>query len=127
MDRYRHITVERRGDVFCVRLRRARLAEAELYRFADEVVELIAREGCQQLALSLGPEPPDCMYSVFLAKLIMIQRRLREQDGEMVLCEVPSVVMPIFEASKLATQFHFVPDFEAAVSRWANGPVESWR
>ncbi len=127
MDRCRHITVERRGEVFCVRLRRPRLNEPDMYQFADEVIELVSRDGCRRLALSLGPEPLDCMYSVFLAKLITIQRKLREYDGEMVLCEVPSMVMPIFEATKLDTQFHFVPDFAAATSRWAHGPAESLR
>jgi anti-anti-sigma factor len=127
MDRYRHITVERQGDVFCVRLRRPRLNESEMYLFADEILSLFNNEDCRRLALSLGPQPPDCMYSVFLAKLITIQRKLRSLDGEMVLCEVAPVVMPIFEATKLDSQFHFVPDFDAAVARWANGPAESLR
>jgi hypothetical protein len=127
MDRYRHITVERHGDVFCVRLRRPRLTEPEMYQLADEVLDLFGREGCRRLALSLGPQPPDCMYSVFLAKLITIQRKLRSLDGEMVLCEVAPLVMPIFEATKLASQFQFVPDFDAAIARWANGPAESLR
>jgi hypothetical protein len=119
MDPYRLITVERQGDVFCVRLRRPRLEEPEIYQFADEVLDLCTSQGCRRLALSLGPGRPDCMYSVFLSKLVTVQRRLHELGGEMVLCEVAPVVQTIFEAAKLDTQFLFVPDFAAALARWA--------
>jgi hypothetical protein len=119
MDRFRLITVERHGDVFCVRLRSARLEELEMYQFADEMDDLIVTEGCRKLALSLGPSRPDCMYSVFLAKLIGIQRRAQEHGGEMVLCDVAPVVWSIFEAAKLDQQFVRVADFAAARARWA--------
>jgi hypothetical protein len=120
MERYRYIDVERRGEAFCVRLRRPRLEETEIYQTADELIELCTGQGCRKLALSLGPEPPDCMYSVFLAKLITVQRALHERAGEMVLCEVPPVVKTIFDACRLDRQFLFVPDFPAALARWAN-------
>jgi anti-anti-sigma factor len=119
MERYRNIKVEHHGEVCCVRLRRPRLDEIEIYQTADELIDLCVRQGCRKLALSLGPEPPDCMYSVFLAKLIMIQRTLNEQGGEMVLCEVAPVVKTLFEACRLDNQFTFVPDFPAALARWA--------
>ena len=119
MERYHFIRVDRRGDVFCVRLGRTRLDEAEIYQLADELIDLCVIQGCRKLALSLGPEPPDCMYSVFLAKLISVQRTLREHRGEMVLAEVGPVVQTIFEACRLDNQFHFVPDFAAAITRWA--------
>jgi anti-anti-sigma factor len=122
MDRYRYVTVERQGDVYCVRLRRARLDEGEIYQLADELIDLCLVQGCRKLALSLGPEPPDCMYSVFLAKLITVQRTLHEHRGEMVLCEVGPAVRTIFEACRLDRQFRFAPDFATAVARWDEEP-----
>jgi anti-anti-sigma factor len=116
--------VERRGDVFCTRLRRRHLAENEIPELADELLHLVRNEGCRKLALSLGPQPPEWMYSVFLAKLISLQRILREHGGELVLCEVHPEVRGIFAACRLDNLFTFVPDFDAACARWAGAPPD---
>jgi anti-anti-sigma factor len=116
---YRHIEVERRGEVFCVRLRQARLDEPTIYELAGELRELVTEEGCRKMALSLGPDSPECMYSVFLAKLISLQRVLHEQGGELILCHVQSLVRDIFAACCLENLFCFRPDFEAAIAHWA--------
>jgi anti-anti-sigma factor len=114
---YRHIEVERRGEVFCVRLHHPRLDEPAIYELAGELRALVADEGCRKMALSLGPHAPECLYSVFLAKLITLQRVLREHGGELVLCHVQPVVRDIFAACCLEQLFHFLPDFEAAVGQ----------
>ena len=117
---YRYIEVERRGDVFCVRLRFRRLEESQVYDLANELVALATEEGCRKLALNLGPGAPECLYSVFLAKLVTVQRVHAEQGGDMVLCGVSPAVQTVFEACRLDKQFHFVPDFDAAVARWGS-------
>jgi hypothetical protein len=114
----RLIEVERRGDVFCVRLRRLQLEEPEIAELAGELLALVADGGCRQMALSLGPQPPEFLYSVFLAKLISLQRALREHGGELVLCHAGPEVRSIFEVCRLDTLFAFLPDFEAAVDHW---------
>jgi hypothetical protein len=113
---YRHLDVERRGDVFCARLRSRVLAETEIHELADELVELGQSKGCRGLALSLGPLPPECLYSVFLAKLFWVQRVLGETGACLVLCEVDRAVQTIFEAVKLDEHFRFAQDFDAAVA-----------
>jgi hypothetical protein len=118
----RYIDVERRGDAFCVRLRQHRLEERQIHEVTRELLALVTDEGCRKLALSLGPQPPECLYSVFLAKLITVQRVLGGLGGALVLCEVAPEVRAIFEACSLDHQFPFVPDFDAAVAHWANGP-----
>ena len=115
---HRLIHVERRGDVFCVRLHPSRLDEAMIHELSDELRGLVTNEGCRKMALSLGPESPECLYSVFLAKLITLQRVLREHDGELVLCHVQPAVRDIFEACRLEELFAFQPDFNAAVTYW---------
>lgn len=115
---YRHIHVERRGEAFCVRLHQTQLDEPAIYELASELRSLITNEGCRRLALSLGPESPECLYSVFLAKLITLQRILREQGGELVLCHARPAVRDIFAACCLDSLFLFLPDFEAAVTHW---------
>ncbi|HEY7158729.1 MAG TPA: STAS domain-containing protein [Gemmataceae bacterium] len=114
----RHIDVERRGDVFCVRLRQPRLEEAAIYELSAELRDLVTNDGCRTMALSLGPESPECLYSIFLAGLITLQRVLREHGGELMLCHAQPDVRDIFKACGLDPLFHFLPDFEAAVAHW---------
>ncbi len=111
---YRHVDVERRGEVLCVRLRRPRLEEAEIHELADECLALV-RDGCRRMVLSLGPKSPECLYSVFLGKLLTLQRALREQGGELKLCDVSPHVLGIFEACQLQDYFEFHRDPAAAV------------
>jgi anti-anti-sigma factor len=117
MDRpYRYIEVDRQADVFCVHLTNRRLDESQVIELADELLHLITEGGCRKLALSLGPGSPEFIYSVFLAKLITVQRVLGEHGGQMVLCELSEPVHDIFEACRLDSRFHFVPDIPAAVA-----------
>jgi anti-anti-sigma regulatory factor len=114
----RFTDVEKRGDVFCVRLRRQRLDESEILALAEELLGLVRNGGCRKLALSLGPTPPEFLYSVFLAKLISLQRNLRERGGELAVCHAGPEVRSIFEACSLDGLFLFLPDFDAAVAHW---------
>ena len=68
------------------------------------------------VALSLGPESPECLYSVFLAKLYWAQRMLSEQGISLILCDVRPVVRTIFEAVKLDDHFRFAGNLDAAVA-----------
>ena len=116
MSKHRFITVERRGDVFCARLKNTRIDETEIYQTGAELVDLCESEGCRKLALSLGPQPPDCLYSVFLAKLVTIRNTLRKHGGQFVLCELSPVAYSVFEACLLHREFTFANDFAAAAA-----------
>jgi hypothetical protein len=116
---YRHIQVDRRGDVCCVRLKNTRLEETEIQQLGEELISLCTAEGCRKLALSLGPEPPDCLYSVFLAKLVAVRNALAKVDGRLVLCEVAPIAFSVFEACLLHREFVFVNDFSAALEYFA--------
>jgi hypothetical protein len=120
MENFRFIDVERRGAAFCVRLKQLRLDEREVYQLAEELVTLVTRDGCRRMALSLGPEPPCCLYSVFLAKLVTLRRILREHDGELVLVDVGPIARSVFEAALLDRKFTFLPTSTAAVAQWAS-------
>ncbi|MFL5246022.1 MAG: STAS domain-containing protein [Gemmataceae bacterium] len=117
MDRsYRHIVVNPVEDVFCVALKDTRLDEAEVYEWADEVLSLLNDRGCRKLVLALGPDSPDCLYSVFIAKILMLRRRIVEQGGIMKLCSVSPHVKSVFEACQLTNYFDFHPDRESALA-----------
>jgi len=118
MDRpsYRKLVVDRRDDVFCVRPRKHQYYEAEIQDLGEEFNALIDQEGCRKLALRLGPKAPECLYSVFLAKLVAVQRRMKEVGGVMKLYDVPPEVVEIFEVCRLKDVFEFEPDEQAAVA-----------
>jgi hypothetical protein len=113
---WKHIDVEQRGDAFCVRLRKFRIDEPDIPDLTSELICLGAMPNCKKVALSLGPRPPECMYSVFLAGLMSVQRRLADKGCALLLCEAGPEVVAIFGACRLAEHFHFVPDFDAAVA-----------
>lgn len=120
MDRpYRLITVDRSGDVFCVRLRQRQLEEPEVHELAGELLRLIDQDGCRKLALSLGPEPPQCLYSIFLTKLVTVQRHLHAAGGALKICDASPEVVSVFEACRLKECFDFVPDQAAARAAFA--------
>jgi hypothetical protein len=119
MPSYRHIQVDRQGDVHCVRLKHTRLEETEIGQLGEELISLCSDDGCRKLALSLGPKPPDCLYSVFLAKLVAVRNALARADGQFVLCEVSPVAFSVFEACLLHREFVFVADFAAAKEYFA--------
>jgi hypothetical protein len=96
-----------------------RLEETEIQQFGEEMIALCADEGCRKIALSLGPEALDCLYSVFLAKLIAIRNALARREGQFVLCEVGPIAFSVFEACLLHREFVFVDDFPAAVKYFA--------
>jgi hypothetical protein len=113
---WKHIDVEQRGDVSCVRLRTRRIDEPDMCDLANELITLGQSQGCKKVALSLGPCAPECLYSVFLAKLMTVQRRLTERGSSLVLCEASPDVQAVFDACQFTEYFQFLPDFDAAVA-----------
>jgi anti-anti-sigma factor len=113
---YRTIAVEHADDVFCVHLKHTQMQEPEVHELAEDLVGLIEDEGCRKLVLSLGPEPPNLIYSVFVGKLLMVRRRLQEEGGALKLCGASPAVASVFDALHLTHYFDFYPDRSAAVA-----------
>ena len=116
------ITVEPRGDVACVRLRSHQLDEPEVLALAEELLSLISDDSCRKMVLSLGPGQVDCLYSVFLAKLVTLQRKLHEHGGALKIVEASPDTLNIFRACKLLDWFDFVGDRATAVAALAQNP-----
>jgi hypothetical protein len=114
----RHLIVTQVGDVTCVSLKKHQFQEEEITQLSREVLGLIDG-GCRKLAFTLGPGALKCLYSVFLAKLVMFQRVLRERGGSMKLCDVTPEVRGVFEACRLQDLFEFTPDVATALAEFA--------
>jgi hypothetical protein len=113
---YRHIVVEPKEDISVVRLRSHRMEETDILEMADEAVDMITRQGCRKMALSLGPDQVDCLYSVFLAKLVMIRRTMAEAGGRLKICDATPETIGVFEACHLKDYFDFVPELATAIA-----------
>lgn len=115
MDRpYRYIEVEQHPPLVCVRLKQRVFSDPELENLGDEIARLVDEQGCRKLVLTLGPPEPQCLYSVFLAKLINLQKRLENDGGALALTNLNPTAMAFFEAAGLETFFRFYPDVATA-------------
>jgi hypothetical protein len=111
----RHIVVERDNDVCTIRLRRGRMNEADILEMSDQIIGLIHDEGCRKMVISLGPGQLECLYSVFLAKLVMIRRIMNEAGGQLKLSDATPETVGVFEACHLKELFDFQPDKATAI------------
>src|SRR5882724_580926 len=102
MDRpYEHITFREQDGVFCVRLNNYRLREVDLEQLGAELNRLIDERDCRKLVLSLGPRDFECLYSVFLGKLIHLQQRLASGGGAIAIAEASENTLGVFRATGL--------------------------
>jgi anti-anti-sigma factor len=116
---YQHLDYQEQEGVFCVRLTQGKMQEEGLEKLSAELARLIDEDGCRKMVLSLGPGDLECLYSVFLAKLINLQRRLDGVGGSMVLAEVSQNTQDVFRATGLDRFFKFYPDQASAVQSFA--------
>lgn len=111
---YRFIDVDEQDGVVCVRLRQLILSDQELEALGAEIARLVDEHGSRKLVLTLGPEEPQCLYSVFLAKLVNLQKRLETDGGVLALAQLSPAAMSIFHAAGLDKFFRFFPNAAAA-------------
>lgn len=111
---YQFIALQRDGDVLCVRLKNPRVEDHHMEDLGAELSRLIDDENGRKIVVSLGPEEPDCLISVFLAKLISLQRRLDVVGGTLVLAHVSDHTRDLFRAAGIEKLFYFYPDQQSA-------------
>jgi anti-anti-sigma factor len=113
---FKQIEFERQDEVYCVRLLCSQIDENGLEELSAEVARLIDEDGCRNMVMAFGPEDPLCMYSVFLAKLVNLQRRLASAGGALALAGLSEDTQHIFEVAGLHKFFQFYPDSGKAVA-----------
>src|SRR5688572_12992432 len=111
---YEYIRFERTGDVYCVSFQQPNIEDEEMQELAAELGRLIDEENCRKMVLNLGPEAPECLYSLFLAKLINLHRRLEASGGSLALAHVSDHVRGVFRAAGIEKFFHFYSDQQSA-------------
>lgn len=117
---YHHIHVERLGPAIGVRLKRGKFDDETIDRLGAELGRLIDEEGCRNLILNLGPDEPECLYSVFLAKLVSLKKRLDGIGGTFALANLSPLAHDIFLAAGIEKFFSIFPDQASALQAIAD-------
>jgi len=113
---YQLIVFTRQDDILCVRLKDPHVEDTQMEDLGAELSRLTEEEQIKKVVMCLGPEEPDCLISVFLAKLISLQRRLSGLGGELVLAHVSDHTRGIFRAAGIEKLFQFYVDENSAVA-----------
>ena len=116
---FQQIECQWQGDVACIRLIRTQLDEHGLEELIKDIDQLIDEDGCKKLVLTLGPEDHFCLYSVFLAKLVNLQRRMATAGGTLALVQNGDEIELNVEERKLELR---VPEDELSRRRQAWTP-----
>ncbi|MFO0865312.1 MAG: STAS domain-containing protein [Gemmataceae bacterium] len=116
---YRHLEVERIGDVAVARLTHREYNDLTLDEMNAELARPIDEDGCRSLVVVFGPREPECLYSVFLAKLLNLHRRLESNGGRLILSQVPPLALNVIRTSGLERFFHIERDQESALASLA--------
>ena len=95
---FRHIKAEPEESAHCVMFARSRLTEQDVLELGDEIMQLAEEEKCPRIIFDFVSATPECLFSVFLAKLVSLQKKLEEQGGGLHLCNCNPQVISIFAA-----------------------------
>lgn len=109
------LAVERISSVFCVRLLDPRIEDERMEDLGAEFGKLIEEENARKIVFNLGPHDPDCLLSVFLAKLISLQRRMDAVGGKLALANASADTRDIFRIAGIEKLFAFYPDQQSAI------------
>ncbi len=112
-----HVTVH--GDIHCVRLCKQRLNEEDLNQAFAEMSTLVDDKGCHKLVISFGPGELSALYSVFLAKLVSLQKKLNQKGGQLKLAHVSKQAKEVFRVCNLDALFEFYADQAKALASFA--------
>jgi anti-anti-sigma factor len=117
---YRLIDVREEEGVLCLQLVRPRMDEPELAEWMEEMLAFVDANPGRNVILCLGPDEPIFLYSVFLAKLVRFQRRVRAGGGRLKLADVSPNVFEIFQVCHLDHLFEIYADKASALQAFAS-------
>lgn len=113
---YRCFELSRSDSTWVVQLHGGHHEEAWIHLLAEELSDLVVRQGCRQLVISFGEI--ECLYSLLLGKLVGIRRLLDQVGGRLQICDVPANVREVFRICKLEDFFVFAESVAAAQQNW---------
>jgi anti-anti-sigma factor len=105
MAEYRHLEVQKRGEVYVVRFADTRLRnELLIENVARELFDVAEKADCRHLLVNL--EGVTMMASAMLGKLAGLHKRLEAEGGKLILCEIGPKVQELLDVTSLNDLFH---------------------
>lgn len=101
MSAFRHLDVTKNGDEFAVRFLDQKLLDSAADEVGAELYSVAAQAECNRLVLSFAGV--DLLTSEMLGKVIVLNKKLRQKDGKLTLCDMGPYVREIFAVTRLDT------------------------
>jgi anti-anti-sigma factor len=95
------------GPISVVRLERQRPSELHASNDLSQWLSIAEKTRCQKLVIDCSNI--EFMSSDMLSRLVMLQRKMREHGGQLVLCGLCKVVRDLFAWTKLDRYFEIQP------------------
>ena len=97
------------GPVSVVRLKNHDHSKPYAVEDVAQWLAMADRTNCRTLVVDCSNV--EFMSSAMLSKLVILQRRMRENRGELVLCHLRAEVRELLEWTKLDSFFNIEPEF----------------
>ncbi len=94
------------------------LDEQVIQEIGDELFALIDER--YKVKLLLNFENVDYLSSAALGKLIILNRKVREENGELKFCSIKPKIYDVFKITKLDKIFAIYEDEERALAKFAS-------
>ena len=97
-----------------VRFQENRILDATyIEELGDELFGLVEQDGCKKLVINFSDV--EFLSSAALNKLIILDKKVKANDGILVLCELRQEISEIFSITRLDQLFQIVDSESAAV------------
>ena len=96
--------LQQQGDVTIIRFTKSRILDSgTLQQLGDSLFRIVDEEGASKLVVNLGEV--SFLSSAALNRLILLKKKVQQQDGELKLVELKPEIQRVFEISRLDTFF----------------------
>ena len=113
----RRLLVEPVNDIAVVTFKDKKiLDEAVIQDVGDELFDLVDKQYKTKLLLNF--ENVEYLSSAALGKLITLNKRIKEENGELKLCNIIPEIFEVFRITKLNRLFEIYDEMEQALRRF---------
>jgi anti-sigma B factor antagonist len=113
----RRLLVEPVNDITVVTFKDKKiLDEAVIQDVGDELFDLVDKQYKTKLLLNF--ENVEYLSSAALGKLITLNKRVKEENGELKLCNIIPEIFEVFRITKLNRLFEIYDEMEQALRRF---------
>jgi len=113
----KRITTEARGDVTIVNFTdRKILDDNNIQEIGEELFDLVDKH--YKIKLLLDFDNVEYLSSAALGKLITLNKKVAEEDGDLKLCGIRPQIYEVFKITKLNKLFDIYEDQDRALKRF---------